>query len=150
MDGLGVSTDVGESAADDDRHGVVEVRPAHLVFNIDGEQEGGASALDCTVRAVWIVWVGAKGELRILIVCHGLCIYYRRFGGMTPGLEHLVHSVVWKDTGELGLGYPGLSVRRCRRCNGEVGLHGFLLDICWTRGVWRAESVFHFFVSFFE
>ena len=46
VDGLEAVADVGQGAADDDRHGVVEVRPAHLLFNIDGEQEGGAAALD--------------------------------------------------------------------------------------------------------
>ncbi len=91
VDGLEAVTNVGEGAADDDRHGVVEVRPAHLVFNIDGEQEGGAAALNGGPGgAVWIVRSRAKGELRILIVCHGLCIYYRRFGGMPPSRKSLV------------------------------------------------------------
>ena len=46
VDGLEAVADVGQGAADDDRHGVVEIRAAHLVFNVDGEHEGGAAALD--------------------------------------------------------------------------------------------------------
>ncbi len=46
VDGLEAVADVGEGAADDDRHGVVEIAAAHLVFNVDGEHEGGAAALD--------------------------------------------------------------------------------------------------------
>ena len=46
VDGLEAVTNVGQGAADDHRHGVVEVRPAHLVFYIDGQQKGGAAALD--------------------------------------------------------------------------------------------------------
>ncbi len=46
MDGLEAVADIGQSSADDDRHGVVEVGPAHLLFNIDGIEEGGATALD--------------------------------------------------------------------------------------------------------
>ena len=74
VDGLEAVADVGQSAADDDRHGVVEVRPAHLLFNIDGEHEGGAAALDgAGGAAVGIFWVvrGRKGEFGVLIVCHG-------------------------------------------------------------------------------
>ena len=75
VDGLEAVTDVGQGAADDDRHGVVEVGPAHLLFNIDGEHEGGAAALDgaggAAVRIFGVVR-GRKGEFWVLIVCHGL------------------------------------------------------------------------------
>ena len=43
--------DIRQRTADDDRHGVVEIRPAHLLLNIDREHERGAAALDG--RAVW-------------------------------------------------------------------------------------------------
>ena len=42
MHGLEAVANVGQSASDDDRHGVVEIRTAHLVFNIDGDDAGGA------------------------------------------------------------------------------------------------------------
>ena len=74
VDGLEAVADVGQGAADDDRHGVVEVRPAHLLFNIDGEHEGGAAALDGVGgRSAGIFWVvrRRKGEFGVLIVCHG-------------------------------------------------------------------------------
>ena len=34
--GLESVADIGQSAADDHRHGIVEIRLAHLVFNVDG------------------------------------------------------------------------------------------------------------------
>ncbi len=85
VDGLEAVTDVGQGAADDDRHGVVEVRPAHLLFNIDREHEGGAAALNGARRGPFgLFGCGAEGEFWVLIVCHGLYIYYRRFGRMPP------------------------------------------------------------------
>ena len=45
MHGLEAVADVGQGAADDDRHRVVEIRPAHLVFNIDRNQKGRARPL---------------------------------------------------------------------------------------------------------
>ena len=39
VDGLEAVADVGQGAADDDRHGVVEVGAAHLVFNVDGKRK---------------------------------------------------------------------------------------------------------------
>jgi len=42
MHGLESVADIGESAADDDRHGVVEIRLLHLVFNVDGLNVQGA------------------------------------------------------------------------------------------------------------
>jgi len=42
VDGLEAVAHVGEGAADDDRHGVVEIAAAHLLFNIDGEHDEGA------------------------------------------------------------------------------------------------------------
>ena len=60
VDGLEAVTHVGEGAADDDRHGVVEVRPAHLLFNIDGEHGEGAAALDGGVRR----GAGGRGVVR--------------------------------------------------------------------------------------
>ena len=36
VDGLQAVADVGERAADDHRHRVVEIRPLHLLFNVDG------------------------------------------------------------------------------------------------------------------
>ena len=70
MDGLEAVADVGQRAADDDRHRVVEIRPAHLVFDIDGNHVGGAGTggRRCAVPAVAVRT--AEGKLRILIVCH--------------------------------------------------------------------------------
>ena len=97
MDGLEAVADVGECAPDDDRHGVVEVGPAHLLFDVDGEHECGAAALDiaATVGASvgrgsgswWgvgggVLWGGNVRILRVFweeIVSHGLSLYYRGF-----------------------------------------------------------------------
>ena len=51
VDGLEAVADVGQGAADDDRHGVVEIGAAHLLFDIDGEHEEGAGAGGGTGRA---------------------------------------------------------------------------------------------------
>ena len=86
MDGLEAVADIGQGAADDDRHGVVEVRPAHLVFDIDEDEIEGAGAGDrgTVGRGAcgrWIVAGGVLGRGRggivgsereiALIVCHG-------------------------------------------------------------------------------
>jgi hypothetical protein len=74
VNGLEAVADVGEGAADDDRHGVVEIGPAHLLFNIDREHEGGAAALDSAggkTVGVERVIRGREGEFWVLIVCHG-------------------------------------------------------------------------------
>ena len=42
--GLESVANIGQSAADDDRHGIVEIRLAHLVFNVDGLNVQGAGA----------------------------------------------------------------------------------------------------------
>ncbi len=73
VDGLEAVADIGQSATDDDRHGVVEVRPAHLLFNVDGEHEGGAAALDCVrgySTGVFGILRRREGEFWVLIVCH--------------------------------------------------------------------------------
>ena len=44
MDGLEAVADVGQGAADDDRHRVVEVGAAHLLFDVDGQHEERAGA----------------------------------------------------------------------------------------------------------
>ncbi len=49
MHGLEAVANVGQGAADDDGHRVVEIRPAHLVFNIDGEKQRRTGALDGAV-----------------------------------------------------------------------------------------------------
>ncbi len=70
MHGLEAVAGIGERAPDDDGHGVVEIRAAHLVFNVDGDEIRGT-------RAGWTTAVGAvgawKGKLGVLIVCHSLC-----------------------------------------------------------------------------
>ena len=38
MHRLQTVADVGQRAADDHAHGVIEIRPPHLVFDIDGDQ----------------------------------------------------------------------------------------------------------------
>ena len=42
MHGLQSVAHVGQRAADDDRHRIVEIRPAHLVFDVDGLNVQGA------------------------------------------------------------------------------------------------------------
>jgi len=55
VDGLEAVADVGQGSANDDRHGVVEIAAAHLVFNVDGEHECGAAPMDVGAArgAVW-------------------------------------------------------------------------------------------------
>jgi hypothetical protein len=58
MDGLQAIAGIRQSAPDDDRHRVVEIRPAHLIFDVDGDEiTAGRSA-------------AVEGELGVLIVCH--------------------------------------------------------------------------------
>ena len=61
MHGLQSVAHIGQRAADDDRHRIVEIRPAHLLFNVDGLNVGraGTSAI-----------AGGSGKLWILVVCH--------------------------------------------------------------------------------
>jgi hypothetical protein len=68
MDGLQTVANVGQSAANDDRHRVVEIRPAHLVFDVDGNDIGTAMRRATSFeRELWILivchkrWVQAKG-----------------------------------------------------------------------------------------
>ena len=42
MDGLEAVAGVGQGAPDDDRHGVVEIGAAHLLFDVDGDEVGAA------------------------------------------------------------------------------------------------------------
>ena len=87
VDGLEAVADVGQGAADDDRHGVVEIGAAHLLFDVDGQHEerrrgrwalsgpsppaaaGGRVVGVCVLRRGGIVVVGAERKL-VLIVCH--------------------------------------------------------------------------------
>ena len=70
VNGLEPIADIGESSADDDRHGVVEIRPTHLLFNVDGEHESGAAPLDGAAVGNFGVIGGREGEFWVLIVCH--------------------------------------------------------------------------------
>ena len=63
VDGLESVADVGESASDDDRHGIVEIRLAHLVFNVDGLDVESAGTSVAGGRR-------GQGEFGILIVRH--------------------------------------------------------------------------------
>jgi hypothetical protein len=63
VDGLESVADIGESAADDDRHRVVEIRLAHLVFNVDGLDVQSAGTAVAGRRR-------SQGEFGILIVRH--------------------------------------------------------------------------------
>jgi hypothetical protein len=60
-------TGIGERAPDDDGHGVVEIRPLHLVFDIDGN-EIRCAGTGRTGRSV--AAVAAEGKEWVLIVCH--------------------------------------------------------------------------------
>src|SRR5271165_4855653 len=63
VDGLESVADVGESASDDDRHRVIEIRLAHLVFNVDGlDVESAGTAVAGGRRS--------QGEFGILVVGH--------------------------------------------------------------------------------
>src|SRR6202011_3401676 len=69
MDGLHAVADVGKSAADDHRHGVVEVRPLHLLFNVDGLNVQGTGAIAAGRRS--------QREFRVLFVSHSLALSCR-------------------------------------------------------------------------
>ena len=88
VDGLEAVAHVGEGAANDDGHRVVEIAAAHLVFNVDGNHERGAAALDTGGavgrasggRRVVGICVLRGGLLRVFrkeIVSHDLWLYYR-------------------------------------------------------------------------
>ena len=64
VDGFQSVADVGERAADDHRHRVVEIRPAHLLFNVDGLNVQRTGAIAAGRRS--------QGKFWILIVSHGL------------------------------------------------------------------------------
>jgi len=96
MDGLEAVAHVGQGAADDDRHGVVEITAPHLVFDVDGIEERGSAA--CTVdgrrrRAGGGAAGPAGASFRVLrvgwkeFVSHGLWLYYRRFWGWNGRAE---------------------------------------------------------------
>ena len=89
MHGLEAVARIRQRAADDDGHGVVEIRTAHLVFDIDGQHDEraraggrGGAVSTCSaggrivgvrvLRAGRIVGVCAEGErvLVVLIICH--------------------------------------------------------------------------------
>ena len=59
MHGLEAVASVGKGAPDNDRHGVVEIGAAHLLFDIDGDEI-------CAAVRRWSI----ERELGILIVCH--------------------------------------------------------------------------------
>ena len=80
MDGLEAVAGVRESAPDDDRHRVVEIRAAHLLFDVDRDE---------TAFAGWRTAI--ERELGVLIVCHR---------GFYPSERRQ------KDTGNAG---PGIS-----------------------------------------
>ncbi len=63
--GLESVADIGQGAADDDRHRIIEIRLAHLVFNVDGLDVQGAGTAIATGRR----W-RSQGKFRILIVRH--------------------------------------------------------------------------------
>ena len=60
MHGLQSVAGVGQRAPDDHRHRVVEIRAAHLLFNVDGNEVGAAAGRRAAIER----------ELGILIVCH--------------------------------------------------------------------------------
>jgi len=53
MDRLQTVTDVGERAADDDRHRVIEIRPTHLLFDVDGLNVQGAGGAGVAAAGWW-------------------------------------------------------------------------------------------------
>jgi hypothetical protein len=59
MDRLESVASVGKGAPDNDGHRVVKIRPAHLIFNVDGDE---------TAFARWRTAI--ERELGILVVWH--------------------------------------------------------------------------------
>ncbi len=64
VDGLQSVAHVGQRAADDHRHGIIEIRPAHLLFNVDGLNVQRSGAIAATGRR-------SERKFRVLFVCHG-------------------------------------------------------------------------------
>jgi len=64
MNRLESVADIGKSATDDDRHGIVEIRFAHLVFNVDGLNVQCAGTAGVAGRR-------SQGKVGLLIVRHG-------------------------------------------------------------------------------
>src|SRR5579872_6686680 len=63
VDRLESVADIGQGAADDDRHGIVEIRLAHLVFNVDGlNVQSAGAAIAAGGRS--------EGKFGVLIVSH--------------------------------------------------------------------------------
>ena len=64
MHGLQSVADIGQGAANDDRHGIIEIRLAHLVFNVDWLN---------VQRAGTAVAAGRRSQRKfgVLIVGHG-------------------------------------------------------------------------------
>ena len=69
MHGLETIANIGQRTADDDRHGVVKIRPAHLVLYINREHDGGSAALD------GVSSIGGRAGWRRVI---GICVLWRR------------------------------------------------------------------------
>jgi hypothetical protein len=65
MHGLQSVAYVGQRAADNHRQRIVEIRPLHLLFNVDGLNVEGARTLSVASGR------RSEGKLRILIVSHG-------------------------------------------------------------------------------
>ena len=119
MDGLEAVADVGQGAADDDRHGVVEIAAPHLVLDVDGVEECGSAALH-DIGAIGRRASGGRGGglrgrvfgvLRVgwkEFVSHDLWLYYRRFWGAPAGRKRGV--LVWL-AGEAST---------CTRCPGRA------------------------------
>ena len=56
MDRLEAIPDIGQRAADDHAHGVIEIAAAHLVFNVDGNEVAAVAAAHsgkCRFAAGW-------------------------------------------------------------------------------------------------
>jgi hypothetical protein len=70
MDGLEAVADVGQGAADDHRHGIVEIRPLHLLFNVDGMNVQRTGAIAAAGRR-------SEGEFGVLIVSHALALSFQ-------------------------------------------------------------------------
>src|SRR5215470_1675317 len=59
---------VRQSAAYDHRHRVVEIRPPHLLFNVDGQYVGGART---SWRKPAITAGRSQRQLWVLVISHG-------------------------------------------------------------------------------
>ena len=68
MHGLQAVAHIGQGAAHDHAHGVIEIRPLHLVFDVDGNEVPVASATAGAQRQLWAGWRRGRTLRRIFLI----------------------------------------------------------------------------------